>query len=386
VTDVPLAGDTGFPSWAARRSVWFVIAIHLPFVVFPPVDVITRRPGLRPGEMVLIALLSAALGGLQLRHSLAAAHGRRPVGWPLSLALVIAAAYGPGAWLAFDWVIPMQWFAAASAAMLLPRRLAIVTVAVPVAVIAVLDGIHDHQLGFGYPQTAFFTFYYAAVMVMGAAALYGSARLAKILGDLFAARTEIAEQALDRERFRVSRDLHDLLGHSLSAVSLKGDLAMRLMVPDPAAARREIEGLTDVARTALRDMRAVARAEHDVALAAEAASARAVLEAAGIRVSVAVDLLGLSPALDAVLAWTVREGATNVLRHSEAAACTIRAWRQDGRVQLEIVNDGAGQPADAGSGLAGLAARASALGGTATGSYAAPGEFTLRLSIPETPS
>jgi two-component system, NarL family, sensor histidine kinase DesK len=394
VNDVTLTEAGGFPRWAARRAVWFLVAVHLPFVVFSPLTTITRRPGMPPGEMAVIALLGVAAGGLQLRHSLAAARGQRPPGWQLTFAMLIVLADVPGvwltfdwnAWLTFDWIVDMQWFTVASAAMLLPRRLATVIVTISVGVLAVLDGIHDHHLGFAYPQTVFFTCYYAAIMIMGGMALFGSARLVGILGDLFAARTEIAEQALARERFRVSRDLHDLLGHSLSAVSLKGDLAIRLLPRDPRAAQREVEGLTDLARTALRDMRAVARGEHDVALAAEAESAQAVLSAAGISTSVAVELPSLPPALDTVLAWAVREGATNVLRHSDATTCTVRAWRQAGLVQLEIVNDGAPPPSGSGSGLPGLAARAGELGGTAAGTYTVPGEFRLRVAIPEAAS
>jgi two-component system, NarL family, sensor histidine kinase DesK len=395
VNDVTLTEAAGFPRWAARRAVWFVVAVHLPFVVFAPLTTITRRPGMPPGEMALIALLGAVAGGLQLRHSLAAARGQRTPGWPLTFAMLIVLADVPGVWLVFsgwhawltlDWIIDMQWFTVASTAMLLPRRLATAVVTIQVAVLAVLDGIHDHHIGFAYPQSVFFTCYYAALMVMGGLALFGSARLVGILGDLFAARTEIAEQALARERFRVSRDLHDLLGHSLSAVSLKGDLAIRLLPRDPPAAQREIESLTGLARTTLRDMRAVARGEHNVALAAEAESAQAVLGAAGISTSVAVELPSVPPAVDAVLAWAVREGATNVLRHSDATTCTVRAWRQDGLVQLEIVNDGAPPPSGSGSGLAGLAARASELGGTVAGTYAGPGEFRLRVAIPEAAS
>jgi len=95
--------------------------------------------------------------------------------------------------------------------------------------------------------------YYAAFMVAGGLALYGSARLVGILAELFAARAELAEQAVARDRLRMSRDLHDLLGQSLSAVSLKGDLAIRLLAADPPAAQRELESLTSVARSALRD-------------------------------------------------------------------------------------------------------------------------------------
>jgi two-component system sensor histidine kinase DesK len=388
MTSETQATPGGFPQWAVRRAVWFLVAVHLPFVVFSALAAITRLPGLTAGKMVLIAAAAAAACGLQLRHSLAAARGGRPRGWPVTFAALILLTdlpYLTSVWYASDWVLSFHWFVLASALMLLPRRARALGAAVTSAVAVVPYAVHDYGIGFGLGQSILFGCYYTITLGVGGLALYGSARLVGILGDLFAARTELAEQALARERARVSRDLHDLLGQSLSAVSLKGDLAMRLLPVDPPAARREIESLTSVARSALHGMRAVTRAEHDVSLAAETDSAQAVLRAAGAEVHVAVALPGLPPALEAVLAWAVREGATNILRHSQAAAVAITASRADGRVRLEMVNDGA-QPsasADAGSGLAGLAARARAIGGTAGGAFLDGGQFRLLVEIPE---
>jgi two-component system, NarL family, sensor histidine kinase DesK len=386
VTATAHVEHAGFPQWAVRRAVWFLVAIHLPFVAYIPITLLTRQPGRTAAEMALIVLAAAAAGGLQLRHSLAAARGERPRAWPLTFAALVVLAYLPAWWFAspwFDWVIPMQWFVIGSAVMLLPRRLAALVVTAAVAGNSAAYGVYDHRGGFAYPQTALFICYYVAVLVLGGGALYGSARLVSILGDLFAARAELAENALARERLRMSRDLHDLLGQSLSAVSLKGDLAIRLLPSDPAAAYREIESLTSVARSALRDMRAVARGEHDVSLPAEVDSAQAILEAAGVATQVAVALPGLPPALDAVLAWGIREGTTNILRHSQATAAVITAGRADGLAWLEIVNDAAQPAAGSGSGLAGLAGRARALGGTAIGGYLGAGTFRLRIELPE---
>ena len=131
--------------------------------------------------------------------------------------------------------------------------------------------------------------------------------------------------AVGRERLRVSRDLHDLLGQSLSAVSLKGDLAIRLLHTDPDAARAEIDSLTDVARDALRGVRAITLEKHTVSLPAEIDGATVLLEAAGVQTRVEVALAALPMPVEEVLAWTVREGVTNVLRHSRASACAIRA-------------------------------------------------------------
>jgi two-component system sensor histidine kinase DesK len=383
---VTLAGPGSSPPRAMRRATWFLIAVHLPFTVFTALVAITRLRGLTAGSTALIVAAAAAAGGLQLRHSLAAARGGRPRGWPVSFAALIALtnlAFLTSEWYATGWAAQIAWFVFASALMLLPG-LAGVLIAVAATAVAVIPyAVHDYGIGFGLPQTVLFGFDYVAVLVVGGIALYGSARLVAILADLFAARTQLAEQAVARERVRVSRDLHDLLGQSLSAISLKGDLAMRLLPADPPAARREIESLTSVARSALHGMRAVARAEHDVSLAGETDSAQAVLRAAGASVHVAVALPGLPPMLDSVLAWAVREGATNILRHSQPGAVEITASRSGGRVRLEIVNDGAQPAAGGGSGLVGLAARAGGVGGTAVGAYLGEGQFRLLVEIPE---
>lgn len=386
MTDMTLAEPTGFSAWAGRRAMWFLIAIHLPFVAFTPIAVIARRPHIAAGEAAFFALAGLTVGGLQFRHSLAAARGGRPRGWPLTFAALVGLAVVPAWWVGFDWNT-MEWFVIASALMLLPRWPGRVVAAVVVVGDAAWLFTINIGGGFDLWRVVLLTPYYLAISVMGGGGLYGAARLAAILDEVFAARTELAEQALSGERLRVSRDLHDLLGQSLSAVSLKGDLAIRLLDADPPAAHLEIESLTSVARTALRDMRAVMRDEHDVSLPAEADAAQAVLQAAGISVHVAVALPGLAPALDAILAWAVREGATNILRHSQARQASITAGREDGRAVLEIANNGArartGAGAPAGTGLAGVASRARAAGGTAIGEHLGDGGFRLRVELPE---
>jgi two-component system sensor histidine kinase DesK len=160
------------------------------------------------------------------------------------------------------------------------------------------------------------------------------------------------------------------------------DLAVRLLASNPPAARAEIESLTGVAREALGGVRAVTRDEHAVSLRTEADGAAALLEAAGIDTSVDLDLPQLPGPVEEVLAWTVREGVTNVLRHSQATACSIKAARQDGWVRLEIKNNGARIPAGDGSGLAGPAERARALSGTLATDHSPDGRFKLLVQVP----
>src|SRR5205814_4393651 len=150
-------------------------------------------------------------------------------------------------------------------------------------------------------------------------------------------------------------------------------------VRDIDAARAEIRDLTGLARGALGGMRAVTTDEHAVTLRTEADGALALAAAADIDAHVDVDLPVLAPAVEGVLARAVREGMTNVLRHSRARACWITGGRRDGHVWLEIENDGAQAPMEEGSGLGALAERARALSGTLTAGPAGDGRFRLRV-------
>ncbi|MFF5232827.1 sensor histidine kinase [Dactylosporangium sp. NPDC000521] len=216
--------------------------------------------------------------------------------------------------------------------------------------------------------------------------LYGTVRLVRLVNELYDTRAELAELAVGEERVRVSRDLHDLLGQSLSAISLKGDLATRLLPLDPARARHEITGLTEIARASLRDVRAVTRDEHHVTLREEIAAAQGLLMAAGVetRINTPGGDLALPQSAQRVLAWAVREGTTNLLRHSDATTCTITLARSNGTTSLDIHNNGArNQGLGDGSGLAGLKDRAAAAGGWAGGEPTGDGGFRLRVELPE---
>jgi two-component system sensor histidine kinase DesK len=277
----------------------------------------------------------------------------------------------------------------ASALMLLRPRVATPLVAAIVlgyATVSLLTLVNvDHE---GPPSVITFVVYAVTFMFIGGVGLYGAARLVRALDELHATRAELAELAVGRERLRVSRDLHDLLGHSLSAVSLKGDLAIRLLRSDPPAARAEIASLTQVARDALHGVRAVTRDEHVVSLRTETDGAAALLRAAGIDAHINLNVPGLPRPVEDVLAWAVREGVTNVLRHSDARTCSIVAGCHDGLARLEIVNDGVrsldNEPTSGdGSGLAGLAERARAVAGLVSANCTDDGRFEVHVTIPQ---
>lgn len=367
--------------WTVRQARWFLAGLHLVFVAVPVVVATIPSRGPRGNPLVLVPVV-LGIGALQLRHSLAAARGERPRHWPWSLLALAALVYVPMVWLTWKWYTAL-WFVIASAAMLLPHRLAALSVAIQVLVGIV---VHHSLWGWGalppaYP-VAWIVIYHATILLMGGACLYAAARLVRVVNDLYGARAELAQVALNRERLRISRDLHDLLGRSLSAVSLKGDLALRLLKSDPGAARSEIISLTEMARSTLRDVRAVTQGQRRASFRAEIEGAAALFSAAGISAHIDANLPHLSPPVDDLLGWAVREGVTNILRHSDARACSITAQRQDGWIRLEIVNDGASPPMGEGTGLVGLAERVRALSGSASAQHIPDRRFLLRVEVP----
>jgi two-component system sensor histidine kinase DesK len=189
-----------------------------------------------------------------------------------------------------------------------------------------------------------------------------------IIGELRSAQAELARRAVSEERLRLARDLHDLLGHTLSLIVLKSELAGRLIEREPARATQEIKELESVARQALREVRQAVVGYRQPTLQGELEGARQMLAAAGIAGLVENTTGLLSPTAESVLAWTVREGVTNVIRHSRASKCIIRLTRNEAVIHAEIINDGdlgeAETAVQAGSGLVGLTERVTAQGGT----------------------
>jgi two-component system sensor histidine kinase DesK len=361
--------------------------MHLPFIAFQAAIVSTGL-GLMPAGEPAAVLFVLAAGALQLRHSLAASRGVRPRFWPWTFVLLVLLCYLPAVlFTPFRWQT-MQWFVIASAVMVLPIRVALPVVAAEVigwsvAYVWTVAGSLSPSL-LGIAEAAWGLSYATTTLIIGGGGLYAAARLVRAVQELHDARAELAELAVGAERLRISRDLHDLLGHTLSAVSLKGDLAIRLLERDDgAAAAREIDGLTAVARAALHDMRDVARHKHVVSLQGEADAAADLLATAGVRVSMNLEVSGLPAPVEELLGWAVREGVTNVLRHSSATTCSIDVQRRDGHVLLAIENDGAASPGAEGNGLVGLAARAATLSGRAVGRATGDGRFRLLVDVPE---
>jgi two-component system, NarL family, sensor histidine kinase DesK len=196
------------------------------------------------------------------------------------------------------------------------------------------------------------------------------------------AREQIARLAVGEERLRFARDLHDLLGHSLSVIALKSELAGRLIRRSPGLAAHEVEDIEKVARDALHEVREAVAGYRQPTLNAELASAREALTAAGIDLRADEQHTALPPVVEAVLAWAVREGVTNVMRHSQAKRCAIRILKKGGYATVEVVDDGLGGMPEPGSGLRGLRERVLERGGTLTAEPLPHEGFRLSVTLP----
>ena len=191
------------------------------------------------------------------------------------------------------------------------------------------------------------------------------------------ARAEIASLAAENERFRIARDLHDLLGHSLTAITVKAGLAFRLGEADHARALREIAEVESLARRTLADVRAAVAGYRDVTLAGELATGRELLRAAGITADLPRAVNGVDPAHQELFGWVVREGLTNIVRHAHAGSCSVRLSASC----VEITDDGVGGATPPGNGLSGLRERVAAAGGVIEAGPVQPAGWRLRVSL-----
>ncbi len=323
------------------------------------------------GAVIVLASIPVILA-ITLWHSGLYTGGRRPRGWPWTLALQAVATCGPYAFGSTSGVI-FVGFLGGSVLLLIRHPLRWIAFGAAMAFVPLTALIAQEPVR----PTLSWTVYATAVLAASGIAVFGLSRLAAAAARLAAARTELAELAAVRDQLRMARDTHDLLGLGLSAVALKTDLAAALVDDDLGRARAEIEDLLRVAAAARADARSVTDDSLRMSLATELRVTSDVLTAAGIAVHVEGTPAELPADTDAILATVLREAVTNVVRHSAARRVDVTI----GPGSLTVRNDGAGVPGAPGRGLANLRERLLGAGGTLT-TRADGDEFELRASLP----
>ncbi|AKJ13513.1 histidine kinase [Streptomyces incarnatus] len=216
--------------------------------------------------------------------------------------------------------------------------------------------------------------------------------LSEAVRELRAAREELARRAVEKERLRFSRDLHDLLGHTLSVIVVKSEAARRLAPRDMDAALGQITDIESVGRQALTEIREAVTGYREGSLATELTRARSALSAASVEPVVRQSGVPLEPQTEALLGWVVREAVTNVVRHSDAGRCEITVDSGAEQVRLTVTDNGSGRPAGrtrqgiGGTGLKGLTERLAAAGGSLTAGPSPRGGFTVTAELPVEPA
>ena len=362
--EVPIV-SSGIPFhlWRLYQHFWLLVCL-----LFPIVSLMREPPS--PVRLLLViatlVFFAASYTWLMWPHPASSKARKRSQSRPslmlftvlIALVLVLSLTYG----LAFLWLFIGV---SAIAGVLLPIRGALLAV----TVLMLLPLFISVGITGGVTKINWLQLIPLILLVRGLGLdMIGLARLSSAIRNLHATRAELARLKVEEERLRLARDLHDLLGHNLSMITLKSELAGRLLQQEPTRAAQEIHEIEGVARQTLREVREAVSGYPQPRLESELDGARQILEAAGVASTIEHTASELPPATDAVLAWTVREGVTNVIRHSRARRCIIRLTHENGAVCAEVINDGdpRQETEDAkarSSGLSGLTERVTSLGG-----------------------
>ncbi|MEO6888132.1 MAG: histidine kinase [Ktedonobacteraceae bacterium] len=370
-----------FQLWRLYQHAWLVC------LLFPLAQVVTRP--ISPWQVALrgLALLGFAAGYTWLMWPHPASQQTRVRVHP-RLAFLLLSVLGVLV-LIFSLVYGPAWFwlfigVSAIAGMLLPLRSAFAAI----VLLTLLPLFLTLKVHGGLAGVDLWWLIAFLLLVRGLGLdMIGVARMGKAIGELQTARRELARLAVIEERERLSRDLHDLLGQTLSMITLKSELARCLITEEPEHCAQELAEIERVSRKTLREVREAVAGYRQPTLSSELEGARQLLEAAGITVQINPLKEALPPAFDAALAWTVREGVTNVIRHSRARRCRIHLTHRNGTVGAEVLNDGGERrpeekPSRRGLGLAGLQERVSPLGGyLEAGPLLLQGKEYFRLSV-----
>ncbi|MBC2879436.1 MULTISPECIES: sensor histidine kinase [Streptomyces] len=366
-----------FPTPASRTALGISVAVLVNYVVTIAMNILRR-------DLSATATL-ACLTGLVVSAAIQCVHfcprARRRLGRRAYVTLGVQGvlAYLPVVVLG-QWWGSMAGFFCGSLLLLLPSR--------PAWVLYWVAGLSLPVSACFGGQAGSWCYYYGQSTLLCGIVVYAIAHFYDVIWQLHRTRDELARAAVAQERLRFARDLHDLLGYSLSSITLKSELVRRLIPVRPEQAMAEADEVLAVARQSLADVRTVVSGYRDLCLEDEIASARSVLSSAGIALYVECAPGSVGPEADTVLATVLREAVTNLLRHSKARHCTLSVTRtSDGRVRLTVRNDGAAaahrDPSpDGGSGLGNLTARLEAIGGRLRYGHGENGTFRLTAEAP----
>ena len=322
-----------------RPWVWLV---YLPFYAFP-----WAFQGPTPFELMASAAGLAAFLAVYLASARAKGNLTPFVLAILFIALALSLIGG-------NWAV-IAVYAAARAGEVRPPRRAIALIGVTCAAVVatgLLLGQHVFWWGPG-----------ALLVVMVGGSNLSAAALRDKNAALLEAQEEVRTLSRIAERERIARDLHDLIGRTLTLIAVKADLVAKLVGSDDEAARKEAREIGTVAREGLKEVRDALSGMQGLVLIREVADARAMLSAAGIDCTVHGDAAMISPTQGAVLAMALREAVTNVVRHAEASECRIVIEAEGVNLRVEVADDGRGGSFREGGGLAGMRARLKAAGG-----------------------
>jgi two-component system, NarL family, sensor histidine kinase DesK len=357
------------PRW--RRFAWLWSLIWLAYLL-PPLVTLWGQPGAVVrwlGSALIIAFGVVFVTSFAMRRRAGRRDTQLPALGAAALVVVGAALVVGTAIVLRTNTLQMLAFVAVMAIFLLPARWG------PAVVLGLIVGTlaAEHALvGWSSRGATQFQIFASAL------AMWGVLQLVTRNSELAAAREEIAQLAVEQERTRFARDLHDILGHSLTVVSVKAELASRLVTLDPARAAAEMDEVQRLSRQALADVREAVAGYRVVSLSGSLASARSALAAAGIDAELPASADDVPAERRELFGWVIREGVTNVVRHSGASRC----WVALSPSTVEILDDGRGpQPGTAGTGLRGLRERVDAAGGTLTVGHREPAGFRLRVSL-----
>jgi two-component system, NarL family, sensor histidine kinase DesK len=355
-----------------RSSRWQRLGWAAPwllFQLFPLADLARTE---RPAAVQVVAVAGLLVFTVAYLRVFLGVFVPRCAPWPWRELLVVAVlGVALAVWMGAPWA-GLMIYVSASAAGALPERWVWPAVGAAAAVCALViarDGLIGSM------------FVLPLLCLLTAFAMRGTRYLISVNGELLEAREELARAAVAEERLRFARDLHDLLGHSLSLIALKSELAGRLAELDPARARAEMADVEAAARRALAEVREAVSGYRQIGCALALAEARAALSAAGITLRAPAAVPALPQAVDAVLGWVVREATTNVLRHSGARTVTVELAVGE-EAALTVTDDGRGSGAPPGAGLSGLVERVEGLGGRLESGPGPGGGFRLAARVP----